>query len=113
MVQRHGGEVCRAGILLNEMHAAGVLPTLLTYSCLISGCEEQGNWELALYFLTEFIASGLPLDPCCFNMAIRTCANNGQLQEAESILRKMTKLGINACDAAQIAVSGASFSLGS
>ena len=113
MVQRHGGEVCRAGILLNEMHAAGVLPTLLTYSCLISGCEEQGNWELALYFLTEFIASGLPLDPCCFNMAIRTCANNGQLQEAESILRKMTKLGINVCDAAQIAVSGASFSLGS
>lgn len=106
-----GGELGRAGNLLSEMHGAGVRPTAITYSCLLSGCEQQGNWELALCFLAEFLTSGLPLDPCCFNTALRTCANNGHLQEAEGILRKMTKLGIDASNTSRIALSGAVFIL--
>ena len=105
------GELDRAGNMLSDMHGAGVRPTAITYSCMLSGCEKQGNWELALCFIAEFMTSGLPLDPTCFNTAIRTCANNGHLQEAESIFRQMTKLGIDASSTSIIALFGATFVL--
>ena len=79
------GQLDKALLLLEQMHAAGIQPNLITYSASIVACEKDGQWEEALSLFKQMCAAGIQPDAIAYTAAIQACASAGQPAEALEI----------------------------
>lgn len=71
--------------------AAGCERTVITYSSLISACEREGRWELALQLFGRMVHDGCSPNVITFNSLITALAAGGQWERAADVFAEMQR----------------------
>ncbi|KAK9831866.1 hypothetical protein WJX81_003174 [Elliptochloris bilobata] len=91
--------LARAFEVLDEMEAASVAPTAVTYGCALSACErlcqvpDRGPWAVQRAFELYRQACNRGVTPTdgCHNVLIRICTATGQLDEALELVKELAR----------------------
>ncbi|XP_041991645.1 pentatricopeptide repeat-containing protein At1g10910, chloroplastic-like isoform X1 [Salvia splendens] len=80
--------------LFNQMKQAGLIPDIITYSTLLSGCAKvKGGYSKAMELVHEMKSRGLSMDDVLYGTLISVCASNNQCDEAEKYFDEMKSEG--------------------
>jgi pentatricopeptide repeat domain-containing protein 1 len=80
--------------VFEEMNAAGVQPTVITYSALISACEKGAQWQRAVEVFEEMKAAGVQPTVITYSALISACEKGGQWERAVAVFEEMKAAGV-------------------
>ncbi|KAJ4797174.1 Pentatricopeptide repeat superfamily protein [Rhynchospora pubera] len=80
--------------LFDQMKSDGLLPNLVTYSTLLTGCSKLKNgYATAMELLKEIKAQNLGMDSVIYGTLLAICASNNRREEAELYFQQMKNEG--------------------
>ena len=84
-------QVQLAFTFLEEMRAAGLSPTVNTYTSLIDACGKTGDLDNAELFLGMMMGEGVRPNACTFTTLIQACCRSQYLERAFGFLRMLVE----------------------
>jgi pentatricopeptide repeat domain-containing protein 1 len=80
------------------MKAAGVQPTVITYSAVISACEKGAQWQRAVEVFEEMETARVKPDDITYNALISACEKGAQWERAVEVFEEMKAAGVQPTD---------------
>ncbi|XP_058106457.1 pentatricopeptide repeat-containing protein At3g22470, mitochondrial-like [Magnolia sinica] len=79
--------------LFLEMVGKGIRPNVFTYSSLIHGLCNLGQWKEAMILFEEMLDGGISPDVTTFSILVNALCKEGMIKEAHGLLELMTQRG--------------------
>lgn len=80
------------------MRAAGIMPTVYTYTLLIQLCVKSQSFEDASAFYREMLVNRIQPNLHTLTLLLKACAESGQMRQAAHVMNKMHSLGLRPND---------------
>jgi leucine-rich PPR motif-containing protein len=90
-----GGKIEHSTKILNEMSKAGVKPSLVTYTTLISRAGAWQKVQLAEMYFRKMLEDGIPADAQAYNSLINAYAKAGETDRALKVLYDMDEANVS------------------